>query len=101
LTKRSPRRRTAGGARGEEGAVDAVVGYVRLVAKNPNMRPPPSSPRSPTHQPGRAHAAGRGQDAGFLGHHLKDVVKGGIKERFAELRREWASARSWSPATIR
>ncbi len=38
--------------------------------------------------PSRRHAAGRGRRAKTLGViHLKDIVKGGMKERFAELRR--------------
>ena len=42
----------------------------------------------PTDREVRRHAAGGRRDGRLLGViHLKDIVKGGIRERFAELRR--------------
>ena len=63
--------------------------YVRLVAKNPNM-PAPAQLTEITERISRAGGtplavAKDGRVLGVI--HLKDVVKGGIKERFAELRR--------------
>jgi K+-transporting ATPase ATPase B chain len=44
--------------------------------------------RSPKHRQVGRHAARRRKDGRLLGViHLKDIVKGGIRERFAELRR--------------
>ena len=78
-----------GGSSIRKGAVDAVVGYVRQVAKNPNM-PAPAQLTEITERISRAGGtplavAKDGRVLGVI--HLKDVVKGGIKERFAELRR--------------
>ncbi|HSY85716.1 MAG TPA: HAD-IC family P-type ATPase, partial [Verrucomicrobiae bacterium] len=72
-----------------KGAVDAVVSYVRLVSNNPNM-PAPAQLTEITERISRAGGtplavAKDGRVLGVI--HLKDVVKGGIKERFAELRR--------------
>jgi K+-transporting ATPase ATPase B chain len=65
------------------------VSYVRLVSKNPNM-PAPAQLTEITERISRAGGtplavARDGRVLGVI--HLKDVVKGGIKERFAELRR--------------
>ena len=78
-----------GGSSIRKGAVDAVVSYVRIVAKNPNM-PAPAQLTEITDRISRAGGtplavAKDGRVLGVI--HLKDVVKGGIKERFAELRR--------------
>ena len=78
-----------GGSAIRKGAVDAVVSYVRLVSKNPNM-PAPAQLTEITERISRAGGtplavAKDGRVLGVI--HLKDVVKGGIKERFAELRR--------------
>ena len=71
-----------------KGAVDAVVDYVRKATGNPNMP-------VPRELEGRAETIARtggtplavARNARILGLvHLKDIVKGGIKERFAELR---------------
>jgi K+-transporting ATPase ATPase B chain len=72
-----------------KGAVDAVVAYVREASKNPNM-PAPAQLTEITEKISRAGGtplavAKDGKVLGVI--HLKDVVKGGIKERFAELRR--------------
>jgi K+-transporting ATPase ATPase B chain len=78
-----------GGSSIRKGAVDAVVNYVREVAKSPNM-PAPAPLTEITERISRAGGtplavAKDGRVLGVI--HLKDVVKGGIKERFAELRR--------------
>jgi potassium-transporting ATPase ATP-binding subunit len=78
-----------GGSSIRKGAVDAVVSYVRLVSNNPNM-PAPAQLTEITERISRAGGtplavAKDGRVLGVI--HLKDVVKGGIKERFAELRR--------------
>ncbi len=78
-----------GGSSIRKGAVDAMVAYVRQVAKNPNM-PAPSQLTELTERISRSGGtplavARDGKVLGVI--HLKDVVKGGIKERFAELRR--------------
>ncbi|HKF60137.1 MAG TPA: potassium-transporting ATPase subunit KdpB [Dongiaceae bacterium] len=78
-----------GGSSIRKGAVDAVVAYVREAAKNPNM-PAPAQLTEITEKISRAGGtplavARDGKVLGVI--HLKDVVKGGIKERFAELRR--------------
>jgi K+-transporting ATPase ATPase B chain len=72
-----------------KGAVDAVVGYVRAVNSAPNMQIPPQLEEITS---SIARAGGTplavAKDGKLLGViHLKDIVKGGIKERFAELRR--------------
>jgi potassium-transporting ATPase ATP-binding subunit len=72
-----------------KGAVDAIVAYVRQVNGAPNMQ----APRELEDATGRISRAGgtplavakNGQILGVI--HLKDIVKGGIRERFAELRR--------------
>ncbi len=72
-----------------KGAVDAVVSYVRLVTGNPNMPIPRELERSAesiSTQGGTPLAVARqGRLLGIV--HLKDIVKGGIRERFSELRR--------------
>jgi potassium-transporting ATPase ATP-binding subunit len=78
-----------GGSSIRKGAVDAVVNYVREVAKSPNM-PAPAPLTEITERISRAGGTPLAvvKDGRVLGViHLKDVVKGGIKERFAELRR--------------
>lgn len=72
-----------------KGAVDAVVNYVRHVTGNPNMPVPRELERgaetiAKTGGTPLAVAKG-GKLLGLV--HLKDIVKGGIRERFAELRR--------------
>ncbi len=72
-----------------KGAVDAVIAWVRAVNKNPNM----PFPREMDQAVERISKAGGtplavARDGRMLGViYLKDVVKGGIRERFAELRR--------------
>ncbi len=72
-----------------KGAVDAVVNYVRQVTGNPNMPIPRELERlaeSISKTGGTPLAVARnGRLLGLV--HLKDIVKGGIRERFAELRR--------------
>ncbi len=72
-----------------KGAVDAVVKYVRQVTGNPNMPIPPELERASeaiSTSGGTPLAVARnGRLLGLV--HLKDIVKGGIRERFAELRR--------------
>jgi potassium-transporting ATPase ATP-binding subunit len=72
-----------------KGAVEAIVGYVRQAANNPNMAAP-AQLNEITERISRAGGtplavAKDGRVLGVI--HLKDIVKGGIKERFAELRR--------------
>ena len=72
-----------------KGAVDAIVAYVRQRANNPNM-PAPAQLTEITEKISRAGGtplavAKNERVLGVI--HLKDIVKGGIKERFAELRR--------------
>jgi potassium-transporting ATPase ATP-binding subunit len=72
-----------------KGAVEAIVGYVRQAANNPNMTVPVQLTEI-TERISRAGGTplGVAKDGRVLGViHLKDIVKGGIKERFAELRR--------------
>jgi K+-transporting ATPase ATPase B chain len=72
-----------------KGAVDAVVAFVRKSAKNANQPIPPQL----TEIAERISRSGGtplavAKDDRVLGViHLKDVVKGGIRERFGELRR--------------
>jgi K+-transporting ATPase ATPase B chain len=78
-----------GGSSIRKGAVDAIVAHVRQAAKNPNM-PAPAQLTEITERISRAGGttlavAKDGRVLGVI--HLKDIVKGGIKERFAELRR--------------
>ncbi|MGA9764998.1 MAG: potassium-transporting ATPase subunit KdpB, partial [Rhodomicrobium sp.] len=72
-----------------KGAVDAVVNYLRQVNGNPNMPMPRELERlaeSIAASGGTPLAVARhGKLLGLV--HLKDIVKGGIRERFAELRR--------------
>jgi K+-transporting ATPase ATPase B chain len=78
-----------GGSAIRKGAVDAIVNYVRQVSGNPSM----TAPAALTEIAERISRAGGtplavARDGRVLGViHLKDIVKGGIKERFAELRR--------------
>ena len=70
-----------------KGAVDSVIAFVRA---QPNARAVPPDIRSAADAIGRdggtpLAVAKDGQVLGVV--HLKDVVKGGVKERFAELRR--------------
>jgi potassium-transporting ATPase ATP-binding subunit len=77
------------GERIRKGAVDAVVNYVRQATGNPNMPAPPELERAAeaiATSGGTPLAVARnGRLLGLV--HLKDIVKGGIRERFAELRR--------------
>jgi K+-transporting ATPase ATPase B chain len=72
-----------------KGAVDAVVNYVRQANGNPHMPIPRELERTTemiSTQGGTPLAVARqGRMLGLV--HLKDIVKGGIRERFAELRR--------------
>ena len=71
-----------------KGAVDAVMEYVRQVTGNPNLAFPAELSKGLAAS--RAREARRwpwhvmGRVLGII--YLKDIVKGGIKERFAELR---------------
>ncbi|HEY6334557.1 MAG TPA: potassium-transporting ATPase subunit KdpB [Alphaproteobacteria bacterium] len=72
-----------------KGAVDAVVQYVRQINSNPNM-PAPAELTQISDRIARAGGtplavAKNGRVLGVV--HLKDIVKGGIRERFNELRR--------------
>jgi K+-transporting ATPase ATPase B chain len=72
-----------------KGAVDAVVNYIRQVSGNPHMPIPRELERGAemiSTRGGTPLAVARhGKLLGLV--HLKDIVKGGIRERFAELRR--------------
>jgi K+-transporting ATPase ATPase B chain len=72
-----------------KGAVDAVVNYIRQVSGNSNMPAPRELERlaeTIAKSGGTPLAVARqGKLLGLV--HLKDIVKGGIRERFAELRR--------------
>jgi len=71
-----------------KGAVDAVLAHARLVTDHPNMGMPPELRlivETIAKSGGTPLAVSRG--GRLLGVvHLKDIVKGGIRERFAELR---------------
>ena len=72
-----------------KGAVDAVMAHVRKLNGNPNM-PFPDELAQATDKIARAGGtplavAKDGKILGII--HLKDIVKGGIRERFDELRR--------------
>ncbi len=71
-----------------KGAVQAVVAYVRQMTSSPNAPMPPELERGAeaiSKTGGTPLAVAR--DGRLLGLvHLKDIVKGGIRERFAELR---------------
>ncbi|HYM29683.1 MAG TPA: potassium-transporting ATPase subunit KdpB [Candidatus Cybelea sp.] len=78
-----------GGSSIRKGAVDAIAAYVRQVNKNPNM-PMPAQLNEVNERISRSGGTplAVAKDGRILGViHLKDVVKGGIKERFNELRR--------------
>ena len=72
-----------------KGATEAVVDWVRQVTKNPNMQ----TPRTLRDAVERVAQSGGtplvvARDGRILGViYLKDIVKGGIRERFGELRR--------------
>jgi K+-transporting ATPase ATPase B chain len=71
-----------------KGAVDAVVEHVRKLTENPRM-PVPAELESATEAIARSGGtplavSRNGRLLGLV--HLKDIVKGGIRERFAELR---------------
>jgi potassium-transporting ATPase ATP-binding subunit len=72
-----------------KGAVDAIIAYVRQVNGNPNLPTPAELERGAEKiatSGGTPLAVARnGRILGLV--HLKDIVKGGIRERFAELRR--------------
>jgi potassium-transporting ATPase ATP-binding subunit len=72
-----------------KGAVDAVIAYVRQAAGHPHMPVPRELEREAERiakSGGTPLAVARnGRLLGLV--HLKDIVKGGIRERFAELRR--------------
>jgi len=78
-----------GGSEIRKGAVDAVIAHVREVNGNPNL----AFPQELTQTVERIAKSGGtplavAKDGKMLGViHLKDVVKGGIKERFGELRK--------------
>ncbi len=72
-----------------KGAVDSIVAWVREVNKAPNLQMPPQLDEI-TERISRAGGtplavAKDGRVLGVI--QLKDIVKGGIRERFAELRR--------------
>jgi K+-transporting ATPase ATPase B chain len=72
-----------------KGATDAVVDYVRQVTRNPHM-PVPRSLQEIVERVAKSGGtplavADNGRLLGVV--HLKDIVKGGIRERFGELRR--------------
>ena len=72
-----------------KGAVDAVVEHVRQVSGNPRM-PVPAELQQITNSISRSGGTplAVAKDGRILGViELKDIVKGGIRERFAELRR--------------
>lgn len=71
-----------------KGAADAILQYVRRKTSNPNMPMPKELER---HLAAISKAGGTplvvARDKRLLGViHLKDIVKGGIRERFAQLR---------------
>jgi K+-transporting ATPase ATPase B chain len=77
------------GATIRKGAVEAIVAYVRQANSAPNMQIP-SELEDITARISRSGGtplavAKNGHLLGVI--HLKDIVKGGIRERFAELRR--------------
>ena len=78
-----------GGSSVRKGAVDAVVEYVREVAGDPKL-PVPAELTQITDKIARAGGtplavAKNGKILGAI--YLRDIIKGGIRERFAELRR--------------
>ena len=72
-----------------KGAVDSVVAHMRLANGAPNMQPPKELEEITSRiarSGGTPLAVARnGRLLGVI--HLKDIIKGGIRERFAELRR--------------
>ncbi|MGA2128759.1 MAG: potassium-transporting ATPase subunit KdpB, partial [Xanthobacteraceae bacterium] len=72
-----------------KGAVDAVVAFVRQTAKNPGTPIPPqlNEVAERISRSGGTPLAVSRNDRVLGVIHLKDVVKGGIRERFGELRR--------------
>jgi K+-transporting ATPase ATPase B chain len=78
-----------GGSAIRKGATDAVIAYVREVNGNPNLAFPPELNQTVERiakSGGTPLAVARdGKMLGVI--YLKDVVKGGIKERFGELRK--------------
>jgi K+-transporting ATPase ATPase B chain len=78
-----------GGSSIRKGAVDAIIGYVRQTAKSSDVSTP-AELKGVTERISRTGGTplAVAKDNRILGViHLKDVVKGGIRERFAELRR--------------
>jgi K+-transporting ATPase ATPase B chain len=71
-----------------KGAVDSIVGYVRQQSSNANMPEPPQlKPVVEKIAKSGGTPLAVAKDNRILGViHLKDVIKGGIRERFAELR---------------
>jgi K+-transporting ATPase ATPase B chain len=72
-----------------KGAVDSILAHVRQANAAPNLQSPPQLAEI-TDRISRAGGTplGVARDGRILGAiHLKDIVKGGIHERFAELRR--------------
>jgi K+-transporting ATPase ATPase B chain len=71
-----------------KGAVESIVGYVRLQSGNANMPEPPQlKPVVEKISKSGGTPLAVAKDNRILGIiHLKDVIKGGIRERFAELR---------------
>ena len=72
-----------------KGAVDAIIAHVRLAARG-STAPIPSQLRDTADRIARSGGTplAVSKDSRVLGViHLKDVVKGGIRERFGELRR--------------
>jgi potassium-transporting ATPase ATP-binding subunit len=71
-----------------KGAVESIVGYVRLQSGNANMPEPPQlKPVVERISKSGGTPLAVAKDNRILGIiHLKDVIKGGIRERFAELR---------------
>ena len=72
-----------------KGAVDAIIAHVRLAARG-SSAPIPTQLRDTADRISRSGGtplavASNGRVLGVI--HLKDVVKGGIRERFGELRR--------------
>jgi K+-transporting ATPase ATPase B chain len=95
ISFRSPRRRAVSGVDMEavvdpqgRGRRDRRARQRRRCARELTQRSDRQA-RSP--RPAARRWRGQGRQAARR-HHLKDIVKGGIRERFAELRR-WASAR--------
>src|SRR5579883_92205 len=71
-----------------KGAIDSILAYVRQQSGNPNMPEPPQLwPVVERVSKSGGTPLAVAKDNRILGViHLKDVIKGGIRERFAELR---------------